>query len=321
MDLQRTSEHWDSHHFSDDFLRAEWSFHPEAKARLHRQLGAPSREAWFHNTYLAGRTGLRALGVGVGRAVTEINILSLGAIDRYDLYDLSPAALADGKRYAESRGLADKANFICADFQLADIPDGSYDVITFIASLHHIEQLEPTLEKCRRALAPGGVLWAAEYIGPDYFDYPAAHTMLARKMWPLLDPAIRKTWIPELLFPSVADVIAVDPTESVHSSDIPRAMRAVFKDVTVIPTYGTFAAILFWGLNYDPLWDTPEGNMAARHIMELDTALIDSGALPHYFAYLIARRPTRRQALARAFGLDPYGQTYRKLQRLLHRAG
>ena len=189
MDLQRTSKHWDSHHFSDDFLRAEWSFHPEAKARLHRQLGAPSREVWFHNTYLAGRSGLRALGVGVGRAVTEVNVLSLGAIGHYDLYDLSPAALADGEAYAESRGLADKADFICADFQLADIPDGSYDVITFIASLHHIEQLDVTLAKCRRALAPGGVLWAAEYIGPDYFEYPPEHTLLARKVFHLLDPA------------------------------------------------------------------------------------------------------------------------------------
>lgn len=316
MDLTLTSDYWDKQHFSDEFLRGEWSFHPAAKACLHNLLGAPSREEWFCKSYLEGRSGLRALGIGVGRCATELRILSQSGISQYDLYDVSPVALEGGRRHAQELGLESRANFICADIHKVDLPDNTYDVITFIASLHHIEDLEATLRRCARALKPGGILWAAEYIGPDYFDYPPEHTNLARSLWHAIDPALKKTWEPELRFPTVEEVIAADPTESVHSSDIPRAMRAAFENVEVIPTYGTFAFILFWGLNYDALYDTAAGREFVQNVMEIDAALIDSGRLPHYFAYLIARKPTRGEARAMKFGLDTKGRLYKAITSL-----
>ncbi|SDJ55500.1 Methyltransferase domain-containing protein [Aliiruegeria lutimaris] len=183
-----------------------------------------------------------------------------------------------------------------------DLPDASYDVITFIASLHHFDDLDGILKRCERALAPGGVLWATEYIGPDYFDYPEEHRDLARRLWRTLGPEVKKTWIPELQFPTVEQVIEADPTESIHSSEIPRAMKEAFEDVEIIPTYGTFAFILFWGLNHDALYETDIGREFAATVMDLDTALIDSGALPHYFAYLIGRKPNRINRIARRLG-------------------
>lgn len=292
MDHSRTANHWDTQHFDPVFLRAEWSFHPYAKARLHRQLGGvAAREEWFYFRHLAGRSGLRALGIGVGLCESELRLLSTGAIARYDLYDVSPAALAGGKADAERLGLADKATFNCADIHQTDLEPGSYDLITFIASLHHIDDLEGILTKCRRALAPGGLLWAAEYIGPDYFQFPDEHTELARRVFRILDPALKKPNTPELFFPSREEVISVDPTESVHSSDIESVMRRVWPDVEVIGTYGTFAFIMSWCMNQDAWYDTDLGREAFQTVLDLDTALIDSGQLPHYFAYFIARMP------------------------------
>ncbi|WP_093155403.1 hypothetical protein [Aliiruegeria lutimaris] len=95
-----TSEFWNDFHFSDEFLRGEWSFHPTAKARLHRLLGAPTREDWFCSRYLKGRKNLRALGSGTGRCETELRILSKSEISSYDLCDVSPVALEAGKEYA-----------------------------------------------------------------------------------------------------------------------------------------------------------------------------------------------------------------------------
>ncbi|UXN66742.1 class I SAM-dependent methyltransferase (plasmid) [Phyllobacterium sp. A18/5-2] len=148
MDHSRTASHWDLQHFDPVFLRAEWSFHPYAKQRLHHLLGGvAAREEWFYYQHLNGRSNLRALGIGVGTANSELRLLSTGTIGRYDLYDVSQAALDSARVDAEHIGIADKARFICKDIHTVDLEPESYDVITFIASLHHIEDLDGILKK------------------------------------------------------------------------------------------------------------------------------------------------------------------------------
>lgn len=290
MDIQRTADHWDRQHFSTAFLRAEWSYHPLALERLHRLLGADSRAEWFARTFVPHPPARRALGVGVGTATTELDLLAGGAVAHYDLYDVSPVALDAARAEAERRGIAARARFICADINAATLPPHTYDIVTFIASLHHIAALDATLQACHDALLPGGVLWAAEYVGPDRFAFPDADTAFAKRLYRALDPDLKKAWEPELRFPSVEEVVAVDPTESVHSAQIIAATRRAFPKVEVIPTYGTLAFILSWCLNHDALYDTDKGWEAFRTILDIDTAMLDTGALPHYFAYLIARK-------------------------------
>lgn len=297
IDLTVASDYWDRQHFSNEFLRGEWSFHPAAKARLHRILGAPSREQWFCDNYLKGKTGLRALSIGAGRCTTELRILSMSGIARYDLYDISPVALEAGRATAEEIGVADRANFICADINEIDLGEGAYDVITFIASLHHIQDVGEILARCRRALAPGGVIWAAEYIGPNYFAYPPEHTEFAQRFWSSVKDPFKKTWVDRIVFPTVEEVIASDPTESVNSANIRSEFETIFDEVRIIETYGTFAFILFWGLNHDYLYDTEEGRKFVELVLDIDTALIDSGALPHYFAYLIGSKEPEPKSL------------------------
>ncbi len=290
-EVDKASVYWNRQHFAADYLRGEWSHHPAAQARLNRVLGGLSREEWFWRRVLNGRSGLRALGVGVGRAATELRLLSTGTIAQYDLYDPASVALEAGAEVAAAMGLSDKANFICGDIRTATLEPESYDLVTFVASLHHFPDLDRVLEICKRALKPGGIVWTLEYVGPDYFDYPPEHARLAHDLWHGLDPALTKSWVPQLTLPSVAEVIAADPTESPASSQIIETMRRVLPATQVIPTYGSFAFIIFWGLNHDVIYDTEAGNRLAEAIMAIDTALIDSGALPHYFAYTISQKP------------------------------
>ena len=249
------------------------------------------REEWFWRHFLNGRQGLKALGIGAGRGETELRLLTTGTISRYDLYDIASKALDDARLTAETIGVANWARFIDASIHSVDFEDEAYDLITFIASMHHINDLEHILQKCYRALAPGGVLWAAEYIGPDYFDFPAEHTRLATHLWRGLDSKLTKSWEPALRFPTVEEVIAADPTEAVCSSRIIDAMAATFPELQIVPTYGTFAFILFWGLNPDAIYENADGGELVEAVMEIDSALIDSQRLPHYFAYAIGRKP------------------------------
>lgn len=318
MDHQRTADHWDQQHFAEAFLRAEWSFHPLAKKRLHKLLGGvESREQWFHKKYLNGRRNLKALGIGVGKCQSELHLLSMGAISQYDLYDVSPVALGAGRETAERFGIADKAEFICKDIHTVDLEPDSYDLITFFASLHHIEDLNAILSRCEKALAPGGVLWAAEYIGPDYFQYPDEDADFARRFYRAIDPDLKKAWEPELRWCTKEELITDDPTESVHSSDIPDVMKRIFDKVEIIPTYGTFVFILSWCLNHDAFYDTEKGQEFFQTILDIDTALLDAGKLPHYFAYLIAHKDTLVSAFARSVGLDPSSRIYQGVRRFV----
>jgi hypothetical protein len=82
--------------------------------------------------------------------------------------------------------------------------------------------------------------------------------------------------------------------------------------------YGSLSFMLMWCLNHNALYYTPQGNEAYRTIIDLETALVDSGALPHYFVNAIIRNGplTRNQRLARTFGIDRNGKFYHALGEL-----
>ena len=290
QDLDTARQYWDDRHFEPGYLREEWSFHPAAKARLHNLLGYSSREEWFWARYLNGKTELRGLGIGVGLGQTELRLITTGVFAHYDLYDISPAALEHVRRDAEAIGLANKVNCICQDVDSMELGVERYDLVTFIASLHHMDDLETLLRKCRAALKPGGRLWAVEYIGPDRFQFPDEHTEFAKRFYRSIHPGLKKLWAPELTFPSIEEVVAADPTEAIHSSKISLAIRATFENVEMINTYGTLPFILFWRLLHDDLYESPIGQEFVKTILDIDTMLIDSGQLPHYFAYFVATK-------------------------------
>jgi SAM-dependent methyltransferase len=288
--------------------------HPLAKQRLAQQLGFPSHLQWFVNAKLERKPVRHALGIGVGAGNAELELLSMGAAEHYDLCDISAAGLDMARATAKRLGLEGRVSYHCHDANSIDLPPGKYGLITFMASLHHIGELEATLENCRRALAPGGVLWAFEYVGPNRFEYPDEHAQYAKRIYRMLNEKLHHPGEPDLKFPSVEDVIAADPTEAIHSADILPTMRRLFPDVEVTGHYGSLLFMIMWCLNYNAIYDLPEGWEAYGGLLDIETALVDSGALPHYFVSMIARKPTARQLLARRIGLDPKGGIYRSAQ-------
>jgi 2-polyprenyl-3-methyl-5-hydroxy-6-metoxy-1,4-benzoquinol methylase len=121
-----------------------------------------------HAIILRNKPVKRGLGVGVGVATHQLRLIQSGAVERFDFYDVSQSGLDIARNSAIELGVAERIEFICADINEAKLPRETYDVIAFIASLHHIDKLTETLSRCDEALAPGGVLWAFEYVGPPF---------------------------------------------------------------------------------------------------------------------------------------------------------
>ncbi|WP_081586234.1 bifunctional 2-polyprenyl-6-hydroxyphenol methylase/3-demethylubiquinol 3-O-methyltransferase UbiG [Tsukamurella sp. 1534] len=129
--------------------------------RTHPALQLPIRAlGWFnarhpfsHNDHFHGwilgnlpERRARALDVGCGEG-----LLASRLAQRFDAVDA--ADRDEGMRAAtEERG--ERRVRVIDGF---DAADGPYDLITMIATLHHLE-LAPALERCRALLAPGGRL-------------------------------------------------------------------------------------------------------------------------------------------------------------------
>jgi SAM-dependent methyltransferase len=311
-----TADYWGSRYFDASFNRMEWQAHPHALERQFKLQGGMMREDWFAKNYLGAHPAKRALGIGVGRAETEIGLLVKGYVEHYDLFDVSPAGLQYAKEVATDLGIGDRITCQCCEIGAVTLPPEQYDLVTFVASLHHMARLEETLWAVNHALKTEGILWAAnEYVGPDRFGYPETHLALVRAFFSGLPKRFRKHGLEILPLPTPDEVAANDPTEAPCSSQIIPTMQGIFPRLEVKELYGSFAFMLFWGLDHDALYETSEGSDLVKLIMTMDQGLVDSGVLPGYFAHLIARRTTAIQERAIRLGLHPKSAAFRGLRR------
>jgi SAM-dependent methyltransferase len=230
------------------------------------------------------------LGLGVGSASAELDLLSFGTVSSFDLHDATPELIAAARRAAAERKLAGHVRFAISDVNRLELPADTYDVITFFSSLHHVENLEHVLTQCHRALRPGGALFAREYVGPSRFAFPPDHVDFARRFYRTIRPDLR-CGHPELPVPDPVAVAAADPTESIRSQEIIGVCRATFPATHVIWNDVCLTIILWYGLNHDALYESEAGHDLVQTVMEVDQALCRSGRLQSYQAEIIARKP------------------------------
>ena len=116
-------------------------------------------EYWNHNTAyhqwlldIAARHHGDVLDVGCGEGLL---VQRLAAVSRR-VTGIDPHAATVQQAQRRLHGI-DNASIELADFQDFAAPEQSFDVITFVASIHH-QPMEETLGKARQLLRPGGEL-------------------------------------------------------------------------------------------------------------------------------------------------------------------
>lgn len=88
--------------------------------------------------------------------------------------DLTIAMLAQAKRLAAERGLANVA-FERGDVERLPYPDASFDLVTSRYSAHHYPHPQAALREFARVLRPGGALLLVDVVAPEA---PASDTFL-----------------------------------------------------------------------------------------------------------------------------------------------
>jgi SAM-dependent methyltransferase len=100
-------------------------------------------------------------------------------------WDLSASRIATARDQAARHGLADRLDFQVGDVYATPMDPGAFDVIIADNSLHHFTPLEPLLRRIHDALAPDGIFYLNEYVGPSRFQWTdrqmrAVNDLLAR---------------------------------------------------------------------------------------------------------------------------------------------
>ena len=103
----------------------------------------------------------QVLDIGTGRGFTAIELARRGA--DVTTVDMSEEMLKSAWLHAVETGMADRIEFHLADGGDLPFEERSFEVVTMVNVLHHLENPEAVLPEIARVLIPGGRLIVADF--------------------------------------------------------------------------------------------------------------------------------------------------------------
>jgi SAM-dependent methyltransferase len=237
------------------------------------------------------RPGARLLSPGCGRGDKE-RILAAALPDREFVgLDITPEILELAREEAERRGLVN-LRFELGDFNRLELESRSFDVVLGLGSIHHVEALERFWEEVRRALRPGGIVVAQEYIGPNRMQWEEAQVREGSRVLAELVPDEHKVHHRDVRPMDLAVLLADDPSEAVRSRDILPTLRAAGFSVPGFAGAGCALlqpVLMHQVQTFDPKdWDH---NLCLMRIFREEDRLMKAGVLGDDFAMFVAAPP------------------------------
>jgi len=235
----------------------------------------------------------RVLVLGCGTAGNERTVCERGWAREAVAFDLSAKALKAAQ--ASASGVIG-VRHVQADMDnlpLGQDPflPGHYDAVLGISSVHHCSRLQSLFGTLRQLLVPGGWLFLNEYVGADRFQFPDSQVRhIARVASTLLPPlmtTLQGVHKNGFRAPSVEEVVAVDPSEAVASSQILPLMAEHFETVLYRPFGGALLHFLLGNVAQNFI--DPAGARLADILVAAEEELYRQHELPEDFACVIAR--------------------------------
>ena len=214
-----------------------WLAHPMVVARVNTLIsGDPGCDAYGRLERLFRKRGWtlpieRAASLGCGFGNLERDLAQRGMVREMDAYDLAEGAVAQARRLAQEAGLG-TVRYHVADLDTLSLPEGSLDAVFAHQAVHHVENLEGLYATVHAALRPGGIFHLHEFVGPSRFQWTDAQLAAVNNYLFSLPPHLRRLPDgrpkPAMEMPTIAAMIAADPSEAVRSADILDALEPSF---------------------------------------------------------------------------------------------
>lgn len=239
-----------------------------------------------------GRPARRSLDLGCGSGLKSVAVFRAGSTLEADGIDVSEDRIAEGERTRAT--IAMPGRFQVADVNACRLTPHAYDLIFSSHSFHHFLELEHVMAEVHEALTPGGLFVLEEFVGPTQFQWTDQQIDIVRSLMALLPEEYRMLrWNAVKPYegrPTVADVVAASPFESIRSAEIEPLFRKHFEIVEIRLLGGTIQHLLYNGIvhNFGPERAAAAGYV--RAIFETEDALVDRGLLPSDFMLLVGKR-------------------------------
>lgn len=269
-----------------------WLDHPEIAAHYETRglIDGLSWKRWAARTR-GGRVA-RSLDLGCGSASRSLALWELGASACLEGVDISADRVAEGERLRLQIGAPGR--FWAEDVNRLRLAPGRYDLIFSAHSFHHFLELEHVMEQVAQALTPGGLFILEEFVGPTQFQWTNLQMDLVRSLLGFLPESLRRLrWgaVKDVEGrPTVEEVVAVSPFESIRSGEITPLFAKFFDVVLVRNLGGTLQHLLYNGIVHNFWPPTEESLRLLRGIYAVEDQLIDSGLLSSDFMLLVGRR-------------------------------
>jgi SAM-dependent methyltransferase len=269
-----------------------WLDHPEIADHYHRrgEIDGLPWKLWVARAL--GGPAARSLDLGCGAASRSLALWEAGSTAELEGVDLSEDRVAEGER--RRRTLGAPGRFWAEDVNRLRLPAGRYDLIFSAHSFHHFLALEHLMEQVHEALTPRGLFVLEEFVGPTQFQWTDEQMAVARGLLALLPEGLRRLRWGAVKDaegrPTVEEVVAVSPFESIRSAEIVPLFERCFDVVLVRRLRGTVQHLLYNGIVHNFWPPSEESARALVAICATEDALIDSGLLPSDFQLLVGRR-------------------------------
>ena len=285
--IEQSGAYWDTRNLATSGDVRYWLAVPEIRQAVNRRLtGKP--DTLYITEFVEGLRAPveRVLSVGCGAGELERGVAGHGAAHWIDGVDVSDVSLREAQRLAVEQGFGDRIGYHRVDAArwLRAQGAGSYGLIFFHGSLHHIENLEEVLTLAADALrgASPGLLYVDEYVGPSRDEWTTADLGFAAGLFGLVPPEHRRT-------PAVWPPIAMeDPTEMIRSSAIDRILREQFELLDYQPYYGNILLPLVSAIRGSSL-EHPAVAPILREAVDLEGYLGERGLLRTLYAVYVGR--------------------------------
>lgn len=235
----------------------------------------------------------KSLELGCGSGSQSIDLFQRGATRSIEGVDASEDRVREGEAVRTSLGAP--GGFHVADANRVRIEPNSYDLIFSAHSFHHFLDLEAVMEQVRIGLTPRGLFILEEFVGPTQFQWTDTQIDVTRTLTALIPERYRMLrWGVRKDFegrPTVAEVVAASPFESIRSAEIVPLFERVFRIVERRNLGGTIQHLMYNGIihNFQP--SDAVAQSCIRGVFQAEDALVDSGLLPSDFQLLIGQRP------------------------------
>lgn len=259
-----------------------WLAEPEVRKYVN-ELVSGSCDQW-PTDWFNGRFGSfgHGLSIGCGNGALERDVLTKGICQSMRAVDLSQEALRQATQLAAQAAITG-VTYRRADFNRFKLPRNAFEIVFFHQSMHHVANLEHCLAQVRRALVPGGLLYADEYVGPSRSQWNKKALAEANRIFARLPQRLRRgDHIP-------LPIEERDPSEAIRSAEIIGQLRKRFDIIEKRDYGGNILALVYPLVRWDDIDDNNRREVLTT-LIEADRRQLCNGA-DSYYTLIVARNP------------------------------